>query len=360
MNIDQFQEEYKGKAIDFDRYAGVQCADGAREYIEKSWKIKSAWFKPYAGNGQYGDDGVLDGFYSFRDGYISVVENREGADFDGQSYKIEIISNLNEVQRGDVVFTTGTNQYGHVGVFVGRDNSIVNTFQLFDQNGANPKSPAFWWSNYNNSTFVGALRKIITQPQTDMFKDKLTQTIPTIGFDPTTQNMLLQSVNNEDASYLLTFAGKAPRDDLDRANQEIARLKAELEKEPKTVEIANPVNVELQNKLDSLEKENKSLTEMLLVANKPSKDVHSIDTLQPAQPLPIWKRSFFDTARSGTYALAGVLASTGVWEMVQIYLATGDFSEESFSKLAISAGVVLAGYLQEQAKNNRKEAEKKI
>ena len=39
------QDEYKGKAIDFDRYAGVQCADGAREYIEKSWRIKSAWFK---------------------------------------------------------------------------------------------------------------------------------------------------------------------------------------------------------------------------------------------------------------------------------------------------------------------------
>jgi hypothetical protein len=45
--------------------------------------------------------------------------------------------------------------------------------------------------------------------------------------------------------------------------------------------------------------------------------------------------------------------------MVQVYLATGDFNSESFSKLAISAGVVLAGYLQEQAKNNRKEAEKK-
>jgi hypothetical protein len=219
--------------------------------------------------------------------------------------------------------------------------------------GGDTNHPDCRWETYED-------KQLNINSETDMFKDKLTQTIPTIGFDPTTQNMLLQSVNNEDASYLLTFAGKAPRDDLDRANQEIARLKAELEKEPKTVEIANPVNVELQNKLDSLEKENKSLTEMLLVANKPSKDVHSIDTLQPAQPLPIWKRSFFDTARSGTYALAGVLASTGVWEMVQIYLATGDFSEESFSKLAISAGVVLAGYLQEQAKNNRKEAEKKI
>lgn len=355
MNIDQFQDEYKGKAIDFDRYAGVQCADGAREYIEKSWRIKSTWFKPYAGNGQYGDDGVLDGFYSFRDGFISVVESREGNDFDGQLYKIDIISSLNEVQRGDVVFTTGSNQYGHVGVFVGRDNSIVNTFQLFDQNGANPKSPAFWWSNYNNSTFVGALRKTILQPQTDMFKDKLTQTIPTVGFDPTTQNMLLQSVNKEDADYLLKFAGKAPRDDLDRANQEIARLEAELAKEPTVVEVENPVNVELQTKIDSLEKENKSLTEMLLVANKP----RILSNPEDAQPLPIWLRSFFDTARGATYALAGVLASTGVWEMVQVYLATGDFSGESFSKLAISAGVVLAGYLQEQAKNNRKEAEKK-
>jgi hypothetical protein len=338
MNVDQFQENYKGKAIDFDKYAGVQCADGAREYIEKSWKIKSAWFKPYAGNGQYGDDGVLDGFYSFRDGYISVVENREGVDFGGQLYKIEIISNLNEVQRGDVVFTTGTNQYGHVGVFVGRDNSIVNTFQLFDQNGANPKSPAFWWSNYNNSTFVGALRKIITQPQTDMFKDKLTQTIPTIGFDPTTQNMLLQSVNNEDASYLLTFAGKAPRDDLDRANQEIARLQAELEKEPTEVKVENPVNVKLQEKIEELDKENKRLTKLLLV--KPT----------DFKPRSEQVKTFLGIVKNNIPAVGTFLLAVG-------------YSQDSTTQIVsyISAGIAFATavYL-EIDKTNYQTAEKKV
>lgn len=164
MNIDNFQTKFKGKLVDFDKYAGVQCADGARYFIEDidGWNLQSAFFKPYEGNGRYGDDGVLDGFYSFRAGHQSVVASRTGKDKAGKDYRIDIISSHNDLQRGDLVFTTGSNQWGHTGIFVGRDKNIPNTFQLFDTNGANPKRPAFWWSNYNNSTFVGALRKVET------------------------------------------------------------------------------------------------------------------------------------------------------------------------------------------------------
>jgi hypothetical protein len=170
-------------------------------------------------------------------------------------------------------------------------------------------------------------------------------------------------------------------------DKQIADLKAELTQKPTVVEVENPVNDELQNKIDFLNRQNLAMAEtvkifkteidelrgqldkftttqsfepIMVTDPKTKEDLTKLEAgAKPAQPLPIWLRSFFDTARGGTYALAGVLASTGVWEMVQVYLATGDFNSESFSKLAISAGVVLAGYLQEQAKNNRKEAEKK-
>ena len=170
-------------------------------------------------------------------------------------------------------------------------------------------------------------------------------------------------------------------------DKQIADLKAELTQKPTVVEVENPVNDELQNKIDFLNRQNLAMAEtvkifkteidelrgqldkftttqsfepIMVTDQKTKEDLTKLEAgAKPAQPLPIWLRSFFDTARGGTYALAGVLASTGVWEMVQVYLATGDFNSESFSKLAISAGVVLAGYLQEQAKNNRKEAEKK-
>jgi len=168
LNIDQFQEQYKGTAIDFDGYAGVQCADGVRIYIEECQRLESTWFKPFAGNGKHGDDGVLDGFLSFKNNETSIYTKRSGKDKDGNDYKLEIIDNVKLLQRGDVVFTTGANQWGHTGIFVGNDSNFSNTFQLFDNNGVNERSPAFWWSNYHNNTFVGAIRKVITSAKIEV------------------------------------------------------------------------------------------------------------------------------------------------------------------------------------------------
>ena len=168
MNIDNFQIKWNGKLLDFDKYAGVQCADGARQWVEDKdgWNMESAFFKPYHGNGKYGDDGVLDGFYSFKAGHISVVKNKEGIDRKGKKYRIDIINNLKDCKAGDLVFTTGTNPWGHVGILIVLDK-FPGKFQLFDENGNNIKRPAFWWSNYENKTFVGAMRKVFldTKPK---------------------------------------------------------------------------------------------------------------------------------------------------------------------------------------------------
>lgn len=204
MNIDNFQTKFQGKAVDFDKYAGVQCADGARYWVEDvdGWNMPSAFFRPYEGNGRYGDDGVLDGFYSFKAGHQSIVANRQGKDRAGKEYRIDIINNQNDLQRGDLVFTTGSNQWGHTGIFVGRDGKIPNTFQLFDTNGANPKRPAFWWSNYNNSTFVGALRKVeINRPTPTPPKPKPQPKPPaqrtyTVKRGDTLSGIALKTLNN--------------------------------------------------------------------------------------------------------------------------------------------------------------------
>lgn len=168
MNIDNFQIKWNGKLLDFDKYAGVQCADGARQWVEDKdgWDMESAFFKPYHGNGKYGDDGVLDGFYSFKAGHISVVKNREGIDRKGKKYRIDVINNLKDCKAGDLVFTTGSNQWGHVGILIVLEK-LPGKFQLFDENGSGVGRPAFWWSNYENRTFVGAMRKVFldTKPK---------------------------------------------------------------------------------------------------------------------------------------------------------------------------------------------------
>jgi len=180
MNLDSFQKYWNGKKIDFDRYAGVQCADGVRQWIEDihGWNIKSAWFRPYKGNGRYGDDGVLDGYYSWKDGYQSVVDKNEGVDRNGKKYKIINIDRLEDVKAGDVVFTTGSNEWGHTGIFIVH-NKLPGKFQLFDTNGNNPKRPAFWWSNYNNSTFKGAMRKVLIDDKPKPEKPKPPKPTPT-------------------------------------------------------------------------------------------------------------------------------------------------------------------------------------
>src|SRR6056297_711432 len=177
MNFKAFEKFWQGKKIDFDNYAGVQCADGARQWIEDihGWNVKSAWFKPYKGNGRYGDDGVLDGYYSWRDGYQSVVEKNEGIDRNGKKYKIINIDKLKDCKQGDLIFTSGSNQWGHVGILLMLEK-LPGKFQLFDTNGNNPKRPAFWWSNYNNSTFKGGMRKVLIEDKPE--KPKPTPTPP--------------------------------------------------------------------------------------------------------------------------------------------------------------------------------------
>lgn len=127
-------------------------------------------------------------------------------------------------------------------------------------------------------------------------------------------------------------------------------------------------NIIIGNKppLEALTKELKARVETLEKVS-----LHLIDDVKPkninqknmnseikSQPLPFWKRAFFDTFREGTFAIAGVLLASGAWDLVVEFLNTGDFSINSLYKFLLSIIAVLAGYLQALAKAERKEAEK--
>jgi hypothetical protein len=83
------------------------------------------------------------------------------------------------------------------------------------------------------------------------------------------------------------------------------------------------------------------------------------DKMTPvAQPLPIYKRAVLDTLRDGSYALGGVLVATGAVELATEFIATGDLSQEAFTRLGLGLVSALLGYYQAIQKEERKKLEK--
>jgi hypothetical protein len=83
-----------------------------------------------------------------------------------------------------------------------------------------------------------------------------------------------------------------------------------------------------------------------------------IDQNPVAQPLPIYKRAVLDTLRDGSYALGGVLVATGAVELATEFIATGDLSQEAFTRLGLGLVSALLGYYQAIQKEERKKLEK--
>jgi len=83
------------------------------------------------------------------------------------------------------------------------------------------------------------------------------------------------------------------------------------------------------------------------------------ETQEKVKPLPVYKRAIFDTFRDGSYALGGVLAATGSFELASEFIATGDLSQAAFQRLGVGILAAMFGYLQALQKERRKEEEKK-
>lgn len=235
-NFGNFLNRFKGKNIDFDGYAGNQCADLPRKYIEDDdgWACQSYYYRPFTGNGAYGNDGVLDGFLSFEAGQQSIVQ-REATDRKGKKFKVEIIKDVNNWVEGDIVFfqTSNPKGYGHVGLRTNSDK-VPGNVEIFDQN-FDGKGGVCWWHNLPKSQFVAALRKTyIEEPPTP-------PTPPTPPIDPCAEQKEAVRVQ---ASII---AGK---------DTEISQLKTDLDllMDVKAKnELLSQANLELTDKYNRLE-----------------------------------------------------------------------------------------------------------
>lgn len=113
MTFTEFVKKYLGKATDYDNYAGVQCVDLAKLYIDKVLGVKPQSI----GNAHaYYDD--------FENTYLKKYFNRI-------PYKSGV-----KPQKGDLVVWAkkynGKSKYGHIAIATGKyDNTYIYTY---DQN----------------------------------------------------------------------------------------------------------------------------------------------------------------------------------------------------------------------------------
>jgi len=142
--------EKSNKTTDFDGYANAQCVDLSREYIDKYLNIKTTSWR-----GGYPDSA----FNAFKSKDANSTElysilARKGKTRDGKNYTTQIITNVSNLQRGDIVIIGG-----HTGVATGEKNS--SQFEIVEQNYYSPNSDGTGPASIryqNNTGFTGAIR----------------------------------------------------------------------------------------------------------------------------------------------------------------------------------------------------------
>lgn len=113
LKFSEFVKKYLGKATDYDDYAGVQCVDLAKLYIDKVLGVKPQSI----GNAHaYYDD--------YEDTYLKKYFNRI-------TYKSGV-----KPQKGDLVVWkvgyNGKSKYGHIAIATGKYNNVY--IYTYDQN----------------------------------------------------------------------------------------------------------------------------------------------------------------------------------------------------------------------------------
>jgi hypothetical protein len=126
---------------------------------------------------------------------------------------------------------------------------------------------------------------------------------------------------------------KKQKEAKDTFEVKIAELKEEMKKQ--TTEITNK-----QTEIDELKEELKKQTNE-----------------KTDNSLPMYKRAFFDTFREGSFALAGWLVAIGGWDLIQEFIADGDFSAGAFNRVAAGLVAAIFGYIQSVQKAERKNKE---
>jgi hypothetical protein len=114
MNLNDFVDRYKGVPVDFDGAHGAQCVDLARRYFRDVWELPAQ---------PEGVVGAQD-FYYRHDERLVQRRYLESRSFTGYNFPPE----------GSVVIfkSTGSNQYGHIGICLRAD---VSGMDVFEQDG---------------------------------------------------------------------------------------------------------------------------------------------------------------------------------------------------------------------------------
>jgi len=120
VNLNDFVDRYKGKPVDFDGAHGAQCVDLVRQYFKEVWELQKQ---------PEGVVGAQDFFYKHDSRPIqkNLVDCRA-------------YTKTGRPPAGSVVVfkSTGSNQYGHIGVLLYADASEMF---VFEQDGiANEKA----------------------------------------------------------------------------------------------------------------------------------------------------------------------------------------------------------------------------
>jgi hypothetical protein len=122
MNLQGFVDKYKGQPVDFDGSFGAQCVDLARQYFKEVWGFTRQ------------PEGVI-GAADFYFKHENRRAQRELCDCHMFSIADGHVPPVGAV----VIFgSTGTNQYGHIGICVNADTEGMD---VFEQDGiANEKA----------------------------------------------------------------------------------------------------------------------------------------------------------------------------------------------------------------------------
>lgn len=130
MTFSEFCKKYQGRKVDYDGAYGFQCTDLFRQYAKDVWNI------PHTG--------AIEGA---KDLWLK---------YDQLPLEQEYLLKVDKPVYGDaVVFgATPANKYGHVALFIVRqDNNIL----VFEQNGFTQDGAKYVWRS--TQEMLGALRK---------------------------------------------------------------------------------------------------------------------------------------------------------------------------------------------------------
>lgn len=162
LTYDEFEKKYIGKAVDYDKTAGVQCVDIVDQYLKDCFGITGVWV-----------DGAKDLYNKF-ESYPALVKY-----FNRVPNTIDLV-----VLKGDII-VWGGGSWGHTGI--GNGKGDVNYFVSLEENTLGQHEPTqlvkHYFANDVSNPVLGVLRPKDRSQIDPTAKKPTTPTTPTVPVD---------------------------------------------------------------------------------------------------------------------------------------------------------------------------------